>query len=1239
MASGPAEEDDEISLLSTDDENGDELFVAEILAERHVNGEPHCLIRWKDLPLDQATWEPRENLTDELMGAWKQTRADQRNGSAPRFRIQDWKDAVTKSYEAKLARHNRRNIVRARRGHSQTTLSTMLEYVQELNVYSNEDEEGEEEDVHRIGPAPAEMELYQSLPDNPASSHADQSKITSSSSPITIEDSPSPQEPIREGLFGTPDESRAANPSEKPAVHHSAKLKSALKRSEARMRASVRFMLPPSEALPDELRRPSLSHRTAAARAPGYTNIFAGGRTRKGRGTLSEAAANPEINPKFLNSRLKRKIELQRRDREGIKAPNRRPSELISLDHNSLHDTSSEQPPANGSKDDNQPDGRRRSPTKGVAHWEDEPMEIDPRDSLFVSDRTPSPAPDDSDEEMTQPDTVSYDEQPQIQIVSKIVQLGPDRSNVATLSFDGIPHETGIAWTERFRSDERLIFTHMCTPQDFLCQTGGNGSLSITGLCDGTVLSYTENDFLKNLASNLRLGPLGLFCRNEDFCVYMFSPDKPESQPIQGHDATALKYQIFKPVNAQAPSILSGALQLIVADKSGERSAFWPRPMDQVFGQKYDQLLPAHERDVDRHNFFLAFPHRAEQEAFLLTKWLRDNRNDSDIRASYTGGSWTSFLKLAHGVIVIHEDMLWAIRKVPRLHDVLHGRRTHFTFWMFSRSLLPIHSVGAESSSVSPLGDIRLYRVFDPGAAFLITPSFLVSEPEHAYAFLKWFWNNYVKAFDMNRPRKLVLCAKVDEWIYNLYLEQLAMRDKHTASASKDELAAMGISDEAKECREKTFKLLQQLIADASDESSSIVLAPEAIDGNDEQSLVNWFGEWSILNMKDYRRYTVIGSGWQTESRLSRTLRAPVYEDNVISDPDEALSGVPSQTEPLTPPSVPRAIREDEHFSIKSRMYKIVEVFKKAFVPVRLYLYPVGYSTPDVAFQLGDITSKFYTYDQWFTFFWRVFTPTRKAGQNSYAGLFYTFDEHQASSRTFHDVQRSPWVAIFRPVNPHFKVPWESSELFIWDIKYSESIRRGKSFSYSDLRESQQRLIDYIQEKSQEKLPLKKVWVGAFGIKSGDATALDVTMQWLSGISTKVKEWIPASAKELPGRGWNPVTPDRPSGDRGSNSASEGDLEGNHRMEDDTSPRKIIFHPPPGHGQYQYTKCRNRLHQWARSLDPKHKGESSEYVFRPTIDWYNEQCEEGRGFEHIKVMPWKDVFEVYKIEEYLQRRS
>ena len=45
-----------------------EKIVREKLGE---NGKPLYLVKWEGYPLDDATWEPRRNLTPALMSAWR----------------------------------------------------------------------------------------------------------------------------------------------------------------------------------------------------------------------------------------------------------------------------------------------------------------------------------------------------------------------------------------------------------------------------------------------------------------------------------------------------------------------------------------------------------------------------------------------------------------------------------------------------------------------------------------------------------------------------------------------------------------------------------------------------------------------------------------------------------------------------------------------------------------------------------------------------------------------------------------------------------------------------------------------------------------------------------------------------------------------------------------------------------------------------------------------------------------
>ncbi|KAH6604988.1 hypothetical protein Trco_006695 [Trichoderma cornu-damae] len=1235
MAPGPAEEDfgDEISLTSTDDEceGSEDLFVTEILAERDVDGRPLCLVQWHTLPVTEATWEPKDNLTDALMAGWEQTKADQRNGLIPKFNLQEWKDAKFQHYKLKLARHERRNLERARRGYPQTPSTFTLQGIlSDLDGISNE-----EEQVDRLDTSLAERSLRQSQPHDSASSPANRAE-KGISEPSTGLLAGLLRGAVQRRLSGTPGEGNAVSSSKKLSLNRP--LVQAWSTSgdvAITALSSAGCSNQSSEAAPGVPNRAPLPHRTHTVGSVGYRNVFAGGRTRKGRGTLSEVASNPETHPKFLNSRLQRKIELQRRDKEGIKPPAHRPSALISLDHNHPQAAQGDQLAAEGDKDAAQASAKSSSKRKKGVHWEDELMDEDPNDSLFVPQQAPPPVSDDSNVERADDGNRVCEGQSRHQTISKPVQLGPNELNTITLLFNGLPPETGLDWAADFCSDERLVFTHTCTAQDYSSQTSTENGLPIVRLCEGTVMSLADNDSLANLSKNLGLGSLGLLCRAERYCVVMFPPQS-HGPTIQGSGDATLQYTIFAPHDSLGPAMLAPAPQLIISDRRDTSSAFHPRPLDRIFGRTYEQLLPDNTDKDGKHNFFLAFPSRAAEEAALVSHWLRSCRSDSDIRSSYFAGHWASFSRLPHGVVIIHEDGLWFIRLFPGLKDLLHGRRASFKFWIFSRSLLPVHPFDSEGLPAPPLGDIHLQRIFEPGVAFLVTPSFFVSEPEQTYSFLKWFWSNRLKVIDVVQPMKLVLCARAGDWACGLALEKVNLRRKY-GNASESELNVKGLSEKATDCRFKTFKLLRHLITGTTGETTNrILLAPESIDGNDEQSLVNWFGYWSILHIDRFRRYIVVGSGRQTEERLTRNVWTPNYKKPVIADPDELQSDPSSQREP---PTAPRAAKADESISIQNRLYDIVNE-PRDWCPLRLNWNPVGYSTGDVAFRLGDNhTSKYRTYQEWFNCFWKDFIANMRSKINSHAGLFYTFDERQASSCTLNGVRRWPWVAIFRAVNLHNR-PWKTSELFIWDTRYLEDTGKCKKFCCSDLLEAQQALIEYVRERVRDQLPLEKVWVGAFGAKASSAE-LDATIQWLGSVLGKVKEWMPTSANRIHGRGWSSVASERPTVDDDSSSdvTAIDAADVNSHSEEDTSPPKIIFHPPRGNGQKKVTKCRNRLHQRARECDPKLEGKAFGYTFRPTMDWYSEQCEEGRGFEHVKVSPWHDVFQAYKIEESLETPS
>ncbi len=58
----------------------------------------------------------------------------------------------------------------------------------------------------------------------------------------------------------------------------------------------------------------------------------------------------------------------------------------------------------------------------------------------------------------------------------------------------------------------------------------------------------------------------------------------------------------------------------------------------------------------------------------------------------------------------------------------------------------------------------------------------------------------------------------------------------------------------------------------------------------------------------------------------------------------------------------------------------------------------------------------------------------------------------------------------------------------------------------------------------------------------------------------------------------------------------------------------------------------NHLYEQARLSKLRSKTEQiMKYEFNPTMDWYDEQRKEGRGYELINVNTWEVIFNRFKI--------
>ncbi|KAH8659409.1 hypothetical protein BGZ61DRAFT_172147 [Ilyonectria robusta] len=96
----------------TNSNNPDKLWaVKELLAESEDR--QLVLVLWQGYPLKEATWEPKENVIEELLTSWEEERSQNGHGRQSKLKIGAWKKAVVESLLIEVPL-NLRNYKRAR---------------------------------------------------------------------------------------------------------------------------------------------------------------------------------------------------------------------------------------------------------------------------------------------------------------------------------------------------------------------------------------------------------------------------------------------------------------------------------------------------------------------------------------------------------------------------------------------------------------------------------------------------------------------------------------------------------------------------------------------------------------------------------------------------------------------------------------------------------------------------------------------------------------------------------------------------------------------------------------------------------------------------------------------------------------------------------------------------------------------------------------------------------------------
>lgn len=850
-----------------------------------------------------------------------------------------------------------------------------------------------------------------------------------------------------------------------------------------------------------------------------------------------------------------------------------------------------------------------------------------------------------------------------VQNVGKMMTI-PTSGRVLEITFEGFPAaasvESAEQWMNNFLNASCLEIGHMVLAETLFSQLPLTCSQGFEPLCSGTISSTKNNEDLDVLAEHLRIASSGLFVAESQFNLLIFPTRCAEFDGLSSFDVdptsqsgTALKYFIFRcavPIFKHIRSF-SETAQGHRTRMGEEKIVLFPT----ILGIQYSALTATANRNKKTSaHFFLAFPQRALEWQRSIGSWLSTREKTCSIYTNFDPGSWLAFVekaKIERAIIIVHEALVPFLRLFPQLAKLL--LKYPVNVWHFSESvdLGPPHPLAG--SLIVPAMSTKLSRLFPVGSVVLVTPSFLVSEPQAAYKFFKWFFDIRVKQGN----HKLVVAYNITDYLSELSQEKSELRTRlrndlwvrkaHDPLGIAMDKQKGALTDQDLEARQKTWLymewwLSQQVHSQIPFSSfNSTIFADRSIDPHDEQSLVNWFGWWSIEHSHEYRKFHVLGSSSKGQSavahtltsRTSRKIRVAKYSPTVVNDPDEAIRIALGQQ--ILPKPSEAGLQSQCFHDDENQMAPWLRSQDRGFFS-KLFPFPVSWVDKTMATHYGDPTMSFKTVEQW----WDSLIPWMSGSHhyNTFIGFFYTIAEewYPDKSPSPTKPKRYPWLAIWRPVDPHDKASMYShgkTELIIWDVRAGTKLETKQPIHLNDLTWMQRVLVKHIQFHAHEKNPdsfLEKVWLGGFQAHRSQLTSwqpADMTAEFLMRITDDLRNTVPGSAKYLFTNGWRQVA--LWTGPYHEEQGRSGENE-----DEDT---RIIFHAPrssQGLMPKGASKCINELYEAANQARLRFKAaKDMVYTYPPTLMWYQKQVAEGRHFEHVYVDEWDKVFPVMGVDK------
>ncbi|CAJ2510711.1 Uu.00g063360.m01.CDS01 [Anthostomella pinea] len=864
-----------------------------------------------------------------------------------------------------------------------------------------------------------------------------------------------------------------------------------------------------------------------------------------------------------------------------------------------------------------------------------------------------------------------YQERGQTQVVLRRATFGPGSSQEVRVMFHGISRHND-PWLTAFMDNEKLHFDATCSSIDFLSQKGW---LLMERFSAGTIKPNAPDQasMLENIAEWLRRSSSAMHLVTSDFSILVY-PNGADAWRELDSDTDAVRLEAPLRHLIYKTKMDTRLYQHTVPAISTAEPAGVPHGpqcqliVKQLAGLDFDKWLPQEPNKKDTQVYMLLIPNSEPQLLAVIKVWLRSCQPECRIFTFEREDSWLKFHEVvsagAAGTVVVHSDVTCSLGKIPGIWNLVDNNPN--TFWDLSVGEFDPPRFPSELTATIEPGTLQMTRLFPFGRAFLITPSFVLSDPAQLVKLLEWaranFWN----------PQTLIMaCADFPGYLRNVTLD---IEQEHHALCHvyREDPNLDRILEQYGRRKEDVWHVfraweltmeLQSIFGDqqTSEDLRKLSWITDFIDPNDEQSLVNYFCWWSTTKLDRYRRFLVLGSHPAKIKRAYRHIQVPVYTDISVSDPDvaaaradtrqeaaevaeetgdeagdsgrvggiasESLVGHRAQSPPgqrkmsvsRAPFTFPSALfHDDQAKDLKGWIRDHIASLGPSWS--KLHVNPVAWVNPQMADQFGDDFCSFDTFRNWL-----LGAPTFSQSVNTWYGLFYSIDKPWNPEQPLSRYGRHPWIAIFRPVEPHkFRDGFSRYELFIWDLSAGE--RESTTGRWGGLLGMQRQLIDFVRlevPKKYKGTALTNVWVSSKTkvLAQPGQNPLDITCDKIKEMFGNGRYWLPPFHDMLSDRGWKSLNEIEWKTGMSIDAANTRLMAIPRNASDAGKLERSIWHPPRGvtlnGGQ---TICLNALYEATlkeRLKDPL--CETMRYQYKPTTEWYADQVSERRDFSYVCV--------------------